>query len=126
MKTRLIVFFLTATQCFLVGCNLRNPPQRREPQDPFTTEQEPFSNPDRRNNERNNDRDRNNDRNNDRNRDRDNNDATEEAILTATEETTSIAIGIVIEIEVGMVKEEVTEGTKKSTMFQVQPPTKYM
>jgi uncharacterized cupredoxin-like copper-binding protein len=78
LKTRLIVFFLTATQCFLVGCNLRNPPQRREPQDPFTTEQEPFPSPDRRNNDRNsdsnNDRNGNSDRNgnNGRNNDSDN------------------------------------------------------
>jgi DNA mismatch repair ATPase MutL len=76
LKTRLIVFFLTATQCFLVGCNLRNPPQRQEPQDPFSTEQEPFATPDRRNNDRNNNDRNNNDRNNNdrNNNDRNNND----------------------------------------------------
>jgi hypothetical protein len=73
LKTRLIVFFLTATQCTLfVGCASRNAPQRRDQPDTFPSEQ-PFSNPTRTDTERNRD---NNDRdNNDRdNNDRDNND----------------------------------------------------
>jgi uncharacterized cupredoxin-like copper-binding protein len=88
LKTRLIVFFLTATQCiFFVGCASRNAPQRREQQNPFPSEQQPFSNPTRTDTERNTDNDRdsrntdndrdsrntNNDRDNrDRNNDRDN------------------------------------------------------
>ncbi|AFZ03101.1 hypothetical protein [Calothrix sp. PCC 6303] len=77
MKTRLIVFFLTATQCiFFVGCASRNAPQRREQQNPFPSEQQPFSNPTRTDTERNNDNDRDsrnidNDRN-DRDRNNDN------------------------------------------------------
>jgi hypothetical protein len=71
LKTRFIVFFLTATQCFLAGCNPRNTPQRREPQDTFPTEQQPR--PTSRDNEgdrgNDNERDRGNDT--DRNRDRD-------------------------------------------------------
>jgi uncharacterized cupredoxin-like copper-binding protein len=69
LKTRLIVFFLTATQCiFFVGCASRNAPQPREQQNPFPSEQ-PFSNPTRTDTERNNDNDRDsrntdNDRNN--------------------------------------------------------------
>jgi uncharacterized cupredoxin-like copper-binding protein len=70
LKTRLIVFFLTATQCiFFVGCASRNAPQRREQQNPFPSEQ-PFSNPTRTDTERNIDNDRDNrDRNNDNDRD---------------------------------------------------------
>ena len=45
MKTRFIVFFLTATQCFLAGCNPRNIPQRGDPQDTFGTNQQPLSTP---------------------------------------------------------------------------------
>jgi hypothetical protein len=75
LKTRLIVFFLTATQCILfVGCASRNAPQRGEQQNPFPSEQ-PFSNPTRTDTERNGDNDRDNrdgDNNRD-NRDRDNN-----------------------------------------------------
>jgi hypothetical protein len=71
LKTRFIVFFLTATQCFLAGCNPRNVPQRREPQDTFPTDQQPLSSPTRSDTERdrgnNNERDRGNDT--DRNRD---------------------------------------------------------
>ncbi|BAZ10096.1 hypothetical protein NIES4071_19100 [Calothrix sp. NIES-4071] len=54
MRTRIIVFFLTVTQCFLAGCNLRNPPQRRPSEDPFST-QEPFATPTRSDTERNRD-----------------------------------------------------------------------
>jgi uncharacterized cupredoxin-like copper-binding protein len=81
LKTRLIVFFLTATQCiFFVGCASRNAPQRGEQQNPFPSEQ-PFSNPTRTDTERNNDNDRDsrntdNDRNN--NNDRDNRDRNNE------------------------------------------------
>jgi uncharacterized cupredoxin-like copper-binding protein len=75
LKTRLIVFFLTATQCILfVGCASRNAPQRGEQQNPFPSEQ-PFSNPTRTDTERNGDNNRDNrdgDNNRD-NRDRDNN-----------------------------------------------------
>ncbi|MBF2066480.1 MAG: hypothetical protein IGS39_18970 [Calothrix sp. C42_A2020_038] len=76
MRTRIIVFFLTVTQCFLVGCNLRNQTQRRDQQDPFST-QEPFPSPARGDAERNRediergrgDTERNIERNNERNRD---------------------------------------------------------
>jgi hypothetical protein len=81
LKTRLIVFFLTASQCFLVGCNPRNTPQRRESQDPFPTEQQPFPTPNRndrggdieRNGEGNRNRDFDSDRNRDTERDRNGN-----------------------------------------------------
>lgn len=73
MKSRLIVFFLTATQCFIAGCNPRDIPQRREPQDTFPPEQQPLSTPTRGDTERDggNDTDRNRDSDIDRNRDSD-------------------------------------------------------
>ncbi len=78
MKTRFIVFFLTATQCFLAGCNPRNIPQRREPQDTFPTNQQPLSSPTSRDTELdrgNTDRNRDDiDRNRDNDREQDNND----------------------------------------------------
>jgi hypothetical protein len=82
LKTRFIVFFLTATQCFLAGCNPRDIPQRREPQDTFPTQQQPLSSPTRSDTERDRGNDTDRDRGNgtDRNRDsdidsnRDNND----------------------------------------------------
>ncbi len=71
MKSRLIVFFLTATQCFLAGCNPRDIPQRREPQDTFPPEQQPLSTPTRGDTERNGGNDTERDRGNDTNRNRD-------------------------------------------------------
>jgi hypothetical protein len=51
LKARIIVFFLIVTQCFLVGCNLRNQTQQRPTEDPFST-QEPFASPTRGDTER--------------------------------------------------------------------------
>jgi hypothetical protein len=73
LKTRFIVFFLTATQCFLAGCNPRNIPQRREPQDTFPTDRQPLSSPTSRDNERDRGNDTERDRGNDTDRNRDSN-----------------------------------------------------
>lgn len=73
MKTRFIVFFLTATQCFLAGCNPRDIPQRREPQDTFGTNQQPLSSPTTSDTERDRGNDTERDRGNDTDRNRDSN-----------------------------------------------------
>jgi hypothetical protein len=72
LKTRFIVFFLTATQCFLAGCNPRNIPQRRDPQDTFGTNQQPLSSPTTSDTERDRGNDTERDRGNDTERDRGN------------------------------------------------------